>query len=322
MHLEVLDPGFLTTVQDLGRPGYERFGVPVSGAMDAFALMAGNRLVGNPVNAAGLETALIGPELQVEEDCVAALTGTGFEMEIQPPRQAGWKCPAWTAVYIRGGSHLRLTALTSTGWGYLAITGGIDVLPVMASRSTYLRGNFGGFNGRRLEAGDLLPIAPVPVDLHSLAGRHLPPQMRPAYSTIPTIEVILGPQAVRFTQAGLETFFSSSYAINLESDRMGYRLEGTRVEHRGSADILSDGMAPGSIQVPGSGQPVIAMSDRQTTGGYAKIATVVSADLPLVAQCPIGKGALRFKPTGIEAAQARYRAMLRNLEGIEEGNDF
>ncbi len=171
MHLEILDPGFLTTVQDLGRPGYERFGVPVSGAMDTFALMAANRLVGNPLHAAGLETALIGPELQVDEDCVAALTGTGFAMEVSPPRQAGWECPAWTAVYIRRGSHLRLTALTGAGWGYLAITGGIDVPPLMGSRSTYLRGHFGGFNGRRLEAGDQLPSAPGQVDLHMLAGQ-------------------------------------------------------------------------------------------------------------------------------------------------------
>jgi antagonist of KipI len=322
MRLEILDPGFLTTVQDLGRPGYERFGVPVSGAMDAFALIAGNRLVSNPVNAAGLEMALTGPTLTIEEDCLAALTGSGFAMEISPPHQAGWPAPAWTAVYIRAGSHLRLTALTGNGWGYLAISGGIDVPRVMGSRSTYLRGHFGGFNGRKLEAGDRLPVATTPANLHTLAGKSLPSQLQPAYSLVPTIEVILGPHVERFTPAGLDTFLSSSYAISLESDRMGYRLEGAPVEHQGAADILSEGLATGSVQVPGSGQPVIAMSDRQTSGGYTKIATVVSADLPLVAQCPIGKGALRFKQTSIEAAQARYRAKLRNLDGIDEENDL
>ena len=316
MALEVLDPGVLTTVQDLGRPGYERFGVPVSGAIDAFALMAGNRLVGNAVQAAGLEMALVGPTLRAEQDCLAALTGTGFEMELIPLNGSGWLCPAWMAVYVRAGSLLHLKALTGAGWGTLAFSGGIDVPQVMGSRATYVRGHFGGLNGRKLEAGDRLPLGPAR-RLHSLAGRQFPAGMRPVYSQAATVEVILGPQAERFTPAGIETFFNSSYAVSLESDRMGYRLAGTPIEHQGGADILSEGMATGSVQVPGSGQPVIAMSDRQTAGGYTKIATVISADLPLVAQCPLGKGSLRFKATSIAAAQARYRAMLKSLDAIE-----
>jgi antagonist of KipI len=316
--LEILDPGFVTTVQDLGRPGFERFGVPPAGAMDTFALLAGNRLVGNPPGAAGVEMALIGPELKVAEDCVMALTGTGFEMELTPPGKSGWVPPGWTAVYVRAGSNLRLRALSGHGWGCLAVSGGIDAPVVMGSRSTYWRGRFGGWQGRKLEAGDALPVGQAAGTLHALAGKHLPPRLRPAYSSNPVVEVIPGPQAGRFTQAGLDTFFSSSYTVTLESDRMGYRLEGARIEHQAGADILSEGLAPGSVQVPGSGQPLIAMSDRQTTGGYTKIATVIRADLPLVAQCPLGKGALRFQPTKVEAAQARYRAMLKNLEGIEE----
>ncbi len=317
MPIHVLDPGFLTTVQDLGRQGFERFGVPVSGAMDRFALMAANALVGNPWEAAGLEAALVGPTLQFEEEAAVAVTGTGFSLYVQ-----GQRVPAWTAVRVPAGSTVRLENTTGSGWGTLAIGGGLDVPVVMGSRSTYLRGKFGGLEGRPVAAGDRLAVGAARQQPASVAGRELPARLRPAYRPDPVVEVILGPQETAFSAAGLETFFSAEYEVAPDSDRMGYRLAGPAIEHRGSADILSDGIVFGSVQVPANGQPIIMMSDRQPTGGYTKIATVISADLPLLAQCPLDGGRVRFRETTVEAAQDRYRALLRGLQsGIIDPDD-
>ena len=317
MPISVLDPGFLTTVQDLGRWGYERFGVPVSGAMDPFALRAGNALVGNPWGAAALECTLLGPTLNFAEDALVALTGTGFELYLGEQR-----LPAWTAALVRAGSTVRLVNAAGSGWGYLAVAGGIDVPAVMGSRSTYLRGRFGGLEGRALQAGDSLPVGRSDRRPGSLAGRELPARLRPAYSSAPVVEVILGPQEAAFTGAGMEAFLDGEYTVSSESDRMGYRLVGPQIAHRSGADILSDGIVFGSVQVPASGQPIVLMSDRQTTGGYTKIATVVSADLPLLAQCPAESGRVRFRATTPAAAQERYRAQLRALQtGIVDPDD-
>lgn len=322
MALQVIEPGFLTTVQDLGRQGYERFGVPVSGAMDAFALRAANQLAGNPIDAAVLEFAMIGPVIQTREDCLVALTGVGFELSVTQPspksKPSTWACPAWTAVWVSKDAVLSPAAAGDSGWGYLAVSGGIDVPQVLGSRSTYLRGQFGGFKGRKLEAGDVVQVLPAEGNYRSLAGRTLPLTGRPAYNSTTEVEVILGPQSDHFTRDGMETFLGSEYQVSLLSDRMGYRLAGPPIEHSTSADILTDGIALGSIQVPANGQPIVALSDRQTTGGYAKIATVISADLPVLVQCPLGKGRIRFKPTTVQAAQYRLRTLFGKLDRIAE----
>ncbi len=321
--LSVIEPGFMTTIQDPGRLGYRRFGVPVSGPMDSYAFKAANRLVANSPDAAGLEMALKGPVLQAGDDCLVALTGTGFTMSVQPAglgsRLTAWTCPSWMAAFIPKGSALSLESSTGLGWAYLAVSGGIEVPQVMGSRSTYLRGGFGGMLGRKLVEGDVLPTFNSSINLHDLAGRYYPQGCYPDYRDSLVVEVILGPQADYFSPDALDTFLGSEYQLSFNSDRMGYRLEGPAVAHRSWADILSDGMVFGSIQVPPSGLPIVAMSDCQTTGGYAKIATVVSADLPLLAQCPFGNGRIRFRPTTVANAQARYRAMLHSLDRIEEG---
>ena len=226
MSLRVLEPGFLATVQDLGRAGYERQGVPVSGAMDAFALRAANALVGNSPQAAGVEVALQDLVLLADADCLVALAGTGFELEVD-----GRRLPAWMAVAVRRRWTVSLRAEASGGWGYLAVNGGIDVPLVMGSRSTYLRGGFGGLEGRVLQAGDVLPLGPFDPAVFGYGGRRLPPEKRPAYAHRATVEVILGPQAEYFTPGGIETFLGSEYAVTHLSDRMGYRLEGPAVEH-------------------------------------------------------------------------------------------
>jgi antagonist of KipI len=308
MSLRVLEPGFLAMVQDLGRTGYESLGVPVNGVMDAFALRAANALVGNPPRAAGLEFTLQDLVLQAQADCLVALAGTGYELAVD-----GRTLPAWMAVAVRRRWIIHLHEVSGGGWGYLAVNGGITVPPVMGSRSTYLRGGFGGFDGRLLQAGDILPVGPFNPAMLGLAGRRLPPELRPAYARQAAIEVILGPQADYFTEAGIQTYLESEYAVTHLSDRMGYRLDGPPVQHTGGADILSEGVCFGSVQVPADGKPIVLMADRQTAGGYAKIATVISADLPLLAQCPPGSGRVRFRATTVSAAQARYRVLLAGI---------
>ncbi|MFZ5916002.1 MAG: biotin-dependent carboxyltransferase family protein [Chloroflexota bacterium] len=307
--LQVLEPGLLTTVQDLGRRGYERLGVPVAGAMDEYALRAANGLVGNPPDAAGLEMTLAGPRLRADENCLIAVCGADLGLRVN-----GWRLPGWMAVFVRRGWEI---TFEGKQWGcraYLAVAGGIDVPAVLGSRSTYLRGGFGGYEGRALRPGDRLPVGEPSAAPLELAGRRLPERAHPPYSDNPTLEVILGPQQEAFTPEGMATFLSGEYAVEPASDRMGYRLRGPGITHRTSADIVSDGIVLGAVQVPASGQPIVTLADRQTTGGYTQIAVVVRADIPLLAQCVPGKSQVRFRPTTVEAAQARYRMMIETLD--------
>lgn len=322
MTLRVLSPGLLTTVQDLGRLGYERFGVPQSGAMDFFALRAANRLVGNPPGAAGLEFTLEPPVLRAGQDLLVAFAGRGYALAVQG-RRAG----AWRAAVAWRGEEIRFLAEGTGGWGYLAVLGGIDVPPVMGSRSTFLRGGFGGWQGRILHAGDVLPVGRGPVgerpgDWKQRAGRWLPPEMRPRYADVVEVLVVTGPQEDAFPEEALRTFLSAEYSITATSDRMGYRLAGPPLEHRAGADLLSEPLTWGAVQVPADGQPMVMMADRPTTGGYPKAATLATAALPLLAQAMPGSGRVRFTPVSVEAAQQQYRALMAGLEdGIEEEAD-
>ncbi len=315
MCLSVLDPGFQTSVQDLGRRGYERFGVPAAGAMDRFALMAANRLAGNPLEAAGLEAAGQGPTLRAEADCVVAAGGPGFWLEVD-----GVRLPGWMSALARRGVVVRLGG--GGAWGYLAVSGGIDTPPLMGSRATWLRGGVGGLAGRALQKGDVLPVGRLQTEipLQLLAGRSLPAQHRPPYSPNPRVEVILGPQLSYFDQAGVEIFLNSEYALSLQSDRMGLRLSGPGVAWRaGAGELLSEGMPLGAVQIPPDGQPIVLMADRQTTGGYPKIGVVSSADLPLLAQCEPGSSRMRFSAVSVTAAQMRWRGLVRGIiEGVED----
>jgi biotin-dependent carboxylase-like uncharacterized protein len=313
MTLTVQTPGFVTTVQDAGRYGYQRFGVPVSGPMDAFALAAANRLAGNPADMAGLEFAYSGPTLTTGSECLLALTGVGFTLEVDGARH-----PAWIGVRARAGAVISVNSEQNAGWGYLAVSGGIQTPLVMGSRATYTRAGFGGLEGRMLQAGDVLPVQPCR-DAAQQAGMVFPAQYRPAYSLHPQLRVILGPQEDAFTPQGLCAFTGSAYTLTRTADRMGYRLEGARIEHRAGADILSDGMVFGAVQVPSNGQPIVMMSDRQTAGGYTKIAVVIRADLPLLAQCSPGVSQVRFQPVGVDEARQAYREQMAALaSGIQQ----
>ena len=305
--LEVLWPGMLSTVQDLGRRGYERFGMPVAGAMDAFALRAANALVGNPPGAAGLEIISAGTTLRANSDCLIAVAGADFSLYVHDK-----PLPNWSSAFVRRGWRIEFRARRSGCRAYLAVAGGIALPPIMGSRSTYLRGGL----WRALQAGDLLPVGPVDWHLPERAARRLPQDLIPPYSEHPTVDVILGPQADAFGPESQRAFFESAYRLTPTSDRMGYRLQGADIAHRGPADIVSDGIALGAIQVPADRQPIVMMADRQTTGGYPKIAVAASADIPLLAQCLPGRGSVRFRETSVEQAQLRYRRMMEGLERV------
>ena len=302
---EVAAPGMLTTVQDLGRRGYRGQGVPVSGAMDPFALQAGNLLVGNPRGAAALEMALRGPVLRVLADTIVAACGADFGATL-----SGEPLPPWESVSAHAGQTLAFGSPARGTWAYLCVSGGIDVPEVMGSRSTYVRAGLGGLEGRPLGSGDLLQVgAPGPgaAPVRSLPLAEIPPIGQHA-----DVRVVLGPQEEMFSRGAIDAFFSSRYTVTPRSDRMGYRLRGERLRFEGETEILSEGVTEGSIQVPPDGQPIVLMPDCQTTGGYAKIAVAISADLPRLAQLAPGS-TVRFLPADLEEAWAASRLLEESL---------
>ena len=317
MSFQVLSPGFLTTVQDAGRFGWQRFGVSPSGAMDWFALRAANRLVDNSPGCAALEFALEGLAVRTEGDCLVAGAGRGYRLRI-----GGRGIGLWMAAWARGGEVIEVVAEPggAGGWGYLALAGGVDLPAVLGSRSTYLRAGLGGLSGRALQAADVLPTGSADLKrLKALAGRWLPPAFRPAYADRVTLAVMPGPQADWFDAGSQRSFYASEYTVSAASDRMGYRLEGASLHLNNPSELLSEGMPVGSVQVASGGQPMVMMSDHGTTGGYPKIAVVSTADLPLLAQVSLGSGRVRFRAVGLDEAQGAYRSMIDQIETGMEG---
>lgn len=293
--IEVLDGGLLTTVQDAGRFGYQRYGVPVSGALDTMALRAANRLAGNAGDEAALEMTLLGPRLRFRAAATIAIAGAdlGALLDDRP-------LPAWESVNVPEGATLWFSGARDGLRAYLAVAGGLDVPPVLGSRSTYLRSRLGGYEGRALQAGDVLRGARVVVE----ASRRSAPGRRPAYGHEHRLRVLPGPQDDRFSPDGLHTFLSSAYSVTPQSDRMGCRLAGPAIRHCAGPDIVSDGSPLGAVQVAGDGQPIVLMADRGTAGGYTKIATVISVDVCRLAQAAPGD-TVRFEAVNLsEAHQA------------------
>ena len=313
MSLEVIEANGLVTVQDAGRRGWRQFGVPGSGPMDFFAYQAANALVGNPTESAVVEIGLGDVMFQAIQNCVVAITGAGYRLSIYM-----WELPLWSSFFVRAGWKIRLNKMNTGMWAYLAVVGGVQTQPVLDSRSTYLRGGFGGLEGRKLKAGDGIPTGISSHLSYEVAARTLPEEARPNYDPHPIIDVIPGPQMNYFIKESIETFFSSEYSISLRSDRMGYRLEGPPLSHRGRPELISEGLTYGAIQVPADGQPIVMMADCPTTGGYPKIGVVASADLSLIAQCVPGKSKIRFRQTTVAKAQNKFRALLNGLDRIVE----
>jgi biotin-dependent carboxylase-like uncharacterized protein len=296
--LKVLSPGLHTTVQDLGRIGYQDIGVPVSGALDGFSLRLANALVGNHPGMAALEILVSGPTLAIAADAARlALVGPGAGLAVGGAARA-----AGQSITLARGEVLQIVVGRQSACCYLAVEGGIAVPLVLGSASTYVRAAIGGLDGRLLRRGDLVPLAiervperielrlPRPVD----AARDQP------------IRVVPGPQQEYFTAGAITTLLSAEFRVSQSSDRMGMRLDGPLLHHREGWDIVSDAIATGAIQVPGSGQPILLLADHQTTGGYPKIATVISADLPVVGRRRPGD-ALRFAAAAIEEAESLCR---------------
>ena len=274
MALIVVRPGMLTTVQDLGRWGHQGSGVPVGGPMDAYSHRRANRLVGNDADAAALEITLIGPELQADADTVCVVCGAVFDATVD-----GELVDVRRPFSMSAGTRLRFGTRRAGARASLAIAGGVDVPAIFGSRATSVAARMGPFGGRPLAAGDVLPAGRR---TNAAAGAAAPELTLPDGGA--RLRVIRGPHDGAFTPEAITTLTSARYVVTPESNRMGYRLDGPSIVHAAGADILSDATPIGSLQVPASGRPILLMADRQTTGGYPKIATVISADLPIAGQ--------------------------------------
>jgi antagonist of KipI len=284
--------------------------------MDAFAFDAANVLAGNPPEAAVLEIGGGDTTLRVARDGIIAVTGGGYGLEVNV-----WKYPLWGSYFVRSGWTVRLSKIEGGMWAYLAVAGGLEASIVLGSRSTYLRGQIGGLRGSPLQAGDVLQLASPTQTLMETAGRALMNEALPAYSTYPTVEVVAGPQAEQFGSDDLDSFFACAYRVSSSSDRMGYRLEGRALTPRDGQDLPSEGLTAGAIEVPAEGQPIVMMADCPTVGGYPKIACVIRADMPLLAQCIPGMSLVRFRETTVEDAQDKLRTLMRGLRaGVVEAD--
>ena len=306
----VTKPGLFTTVQDLGRWGYQRLGVPISGAMDEYAFGAANLLVGNQLSDACLEITLIGPELEALHEAQIAVAGAGFPLTIN-----GNLVSMWQTINIEKGDLITFAGSAQSGCrAYLAVKGGIDVPLVLGSKSTYARGGFGGNKGRALKTGDL--IRGLALEKSVKTKRIVPPKLVPCYDGEFSVDVVLGPQEDMFTVEGVETFLSSPYTVTPESDRMGYRLTGTPIQRKSTAELVTEALVKGSVQVPSNGQPIILMADAQTSGGYPKIATVCTPGASRLAQAkPNDK--VHFNKISLSQAHTQYVEYKERLHQLE-----
>ncbi|MCM3618176.1 biotin-dependent carboxyltransferase family protein [Sutcliffiella horikoshii] len=306
---QVMKPGLLTTVQDLGRTGYQEFGMVVAGAMDSYALQIGNLLVGNEKGEAALEVTIMGPELKALDDMVVAICGGNLS-----PKVNGKKAPMWKSFKVKKGELLEFGRPVEGARSYICVDGGYDVPVVMGSKSTYLKAQIGGFQGRALEKDDVLYGDP---SNEAPSGRSIHPDEIPSYKKEMEIRVCLGPHLEAFQESSVKTLLESKYEVTPQSDRMGYRLKGPKIDHKTSADIISEAIPLGGIQVPADGSPILLMADRQTTGGYTRIATVISYDIPLLAQAQPGTQ-IRFREVTIEEAQTLYQKRAKFFSVLEK----
>jgi antagonist of KipI len=328
--VRVLRPGALATVQDRGRRGLQHLGIVCGGAMDPASHRIANALVGNRADAATLEVALSGPELVFDGDALVALYGARFAADAD-----GTPLPQSRPVLAPAGTRLRIARAEAGCFGYLAVAGGIDVEPVLGSRSTYLPGGFGGWRGRLLERGAVLPLAPDAAAVgaarfaratrrrHAVAaGRcrtvswFAPAATLPEHDA-PVVRTVEGLHAALFDEASRATFYAERWRVAPDSNRMGFRLLGPRLELAAPVEILSQATCLGTVQVPPAGQPIVLMADHQTTGGYPKIAEAIAADAPLLAQLAPGS-ALRFAPVTLAEADAAREALCARVDALVE----
>ncbi|WP_028562082.1 biotin-dependent carboxyltransferase family protein [Paenibacillus pinihumi] len=337
MSLTVLEPGFYTTIQDLGRPGLRHAGLGAGGAMDSYALRVANLLTGNDPQAAGLELTLSGPVLRAEQDMLVAITGA----DMGPRIEGGMELPMWRPVWLAAGTVVRLGRAAAGCRAYLAVAGGILVPPQLGGRGTDVRARIGGLDGRPLAAGDAIPCmaaGDLPPPAAALAARlrqralaegrrrmmaaprwFAPPR---AYGGAGTDGIVLrampGAESGQFSEAARTALYREPFRVAPASDRMGLRLSGPMLERTTRAELLSHGVAPGTVQVPPGGSPIVLAADCQTTGGYPKLAQVAYADLPLLAQARPGD-IIRFQPVALAEAQRLDLAREQELSVLAAG---
>jgi antagonist of KipI len=303
--IQVRAPGMFTTVQDLGRPSYGPMGVSASGAADPIALRIGNLLVGNPAGAAALEMTLLGGTFAFDENCVVALAGSEFESTL----------PLWTPHAIQAGETLKIGPTRSGARCYLCVRGGISVPLFLGSSSTHILSGLGGLEGRALRKGDVLQIGRAEGPYSPL---RLKPEVLSKFAPRKLIRVTAGPQWDWFQNTGV--FFTSAYRVTEESNRMGLRLEGPPLQSIGRGQMITEGVALGAIQIPAGGQPIILFVEQQTTGGYPKIANVISADLPSVSQLR-PRDEIRFQLVTLEEARQMICDQEAALRHIIDANE-
>ena len=318
MAVKVLKPGLSTTVQDLGRPGYYHIGIPLSGGMDRLALKAANLLVGNKESAAVLEAVFMGPELQFTEEATVAVTGAEL-----PPRVNGEPRPTWESFKVKKGQTLSFDFLKKGARAYIAISGGIDVPVILGSRSTYTLGALGGFKGRKLEAGDKLPVGK---GRGAKEGRSIPEKLRRAPGNLAELRMLPGLYWHRITESSGRQFFADTWKVAPEADRIGYRFRGGKqLEFVPREAPFGAGSDPsnivdacypyGSIQVPGGTEPIVLHRDAVSGGGYFMVGTVISADMDLIGQLQPHTLAKFVSVTMAQALKAR-RDRAKLLERI------
>ena len=297
--IKVAVAGMHTTLQDLGRFGYQALGVPVAGALDSVSLRLSNALVGNSQQTAALEFLYSGPTLEVAANSIrVAVAGTDIEIIGKRPRLV----PAWQSARLIRGDILRLGALRNSSCGYLAVAGGFALTPELGSLSTHTRSRIGGLEGRALRTGDRLPLARIEAEERQEFRLSPPPDLTPPDQ----VRIVFGPQQEFFSGDALLAFVTDTFTVSRDADRMGLRLKGPKLTHKDGYNIVSDGIVTGAIQIPGSGLPIVLLADHQTTGGYPKIGTVIRSDLPSVGRLKPGDP-VRFREISVERAEALAR---------------
>lgn len=306
MGIRILKGGMLTTVQDGGRTGYQSQGFSVAGVMDTRSFKIANLLLDNPENEAVLEFTLIGPTLEFTSETIIAITGGDFQPQIN-----GEPAPMYTAIYMHKGDILKFGSARTGSRGYIAFSSYLSIPVVMGSRCTNLKSSIGGFKGRKLQDGDYINFRIKRRYLPFFLSRKLEPDDFGQEEAV--LRVIMGPQDDMFSRQGIETFLNTEYTVTSEFDRMGCRLDGAYIARKTEGDMISDGIALGSIQVPSHGKPIILLADRQTTGGYPKIATVASVDIPKLVQRKTDHK-IRFEAITVQEAQKLYAKEMNELD--------
>jgi biotin-dependent carboxylase-like uncharacterized protein len=318
--LNILEGGLQTTVQDAGRFGWYHIGMPPAGAMDQFSFRVSNMLVGNGDDAAALEIAFAGPVMETTEEAVFAVTGADLSVALN-----GTRVPQWVAHRVRPGDRIACGQAERGIRAYFCISGGITIPSLLGSRSTYLLARFGGVEGRRLQAGDLLPVGPVRPETDMLVGRMIPSRFLPRLQREIELRIIMGLCSYRLTKDSVEEFLRAKWEVSTEADRVGYRLRGPAFRFKDreppfgagsdASNVVDVGYPVGSVQVPGGQEAILLMRDAVTGGGYATIGTVIQCDLDLLAQAPPGSKVM-FRAVDVDDAMSARREYRDRISGI------